>query len=353
MDETMRILITGGMGFIGSNFVRLVLGERGDWEVFNLDLLTYAGNPENLTGIVEAPERDGRYRFVRGDVADEDLVGELIGGTRFDAIVHFAAESHVDRSIQSAAPFVRTNVVGTQVLLDAAQEHGVARFLHVSTDEVYGDLEPNDPRFSEVTPLRPSSPYSASKAASDHLVLAYHRTHGMDVVITRCSNNYGPYQFPEKLIPLMITNGLAGRELPVYGRGENVRDWIHVEDHCRGVLAALERGAAGEVYNFGGDSERRNLDVVRNILRVLDLPEDRIRFVTDRPGHDLRYAIDFSKAEIEFGWRPTRDFDAGLADTVRWYIENRQWWQRVQDGAYRRSAEMISSWAPLPADVQA
>jgi len=345
----MRVLITGGMGFIGSNFIRLILGERPDWTVWNLDLLTYAGNPENLVDLSPAAERDGRYRFVRGDIADADLLAEIAGETRFDAIVHFAAESHVDRSIQSAIPFVRTNVLGTQVLLDAARSAGIARFVHVSTDEVYGDLEPDDPPFTEDTPIRPSSPYSASKAASDHLVLAHHRTHGMDVVVTRCSNNYGPYQFPEKLIPLMITNALAGRDLPVYGRGENVRDWIHVEDHCRGVLAVLERGASGAVYNFGGGAERTNIDVVRRIVGILGVPESRITYVTDRPGHDRRYAIDFARAERELGWRPTRDFEDGLADTVGWYLGNGEWWRRVQDGAYRASAEMIAGWRPADA----
>jgi dTDP-glucose 4,6-dehydratase len=343
----MRVLITGGMGFIGSNFIRLLLAERPGWQICNLDVLSYAGNPENLSGAVELPEREGRYRFVHGDIAEERFVPELFAASSFDVVVNVAAESHVDRSIQSAAPFVRTNVVGTQVLLDAARSTGVRRFVQVSTDEVYGDLEPDDPPFSELTPLRPSSPYSASKAAADHLVLAYHRTHGMDVLVTRCSNNYGPFQFPEKLIPLMITNGLAGRELPVYGRGENVRDWIHVEDHCRGVLAALERGRAGEVYNFGGASERRNLEVVRQIVRALELTDERIRFVTDRPGHDRRYAIDFSKAERELGFRPRRSFEEGLGETVAWYLSNRRWWQRVQDGAYRQSAAMIASWAPI------
>jgi dTDP-glucose 4,6-dehydratase len=344
--EAMRVLVTGGMGFIGSNFVRLLLKERAGWEVWNLDLLTYAGNPENLKGAVEAAEAAGLYRFVRGDIADEDGVGALFGEARFDVVVNFAAESHVDRSIRSAAPFVRTNVVGTQVLLDAARRAGVARFVQVSTDEVYGDLEMDDPAFTEETPIRPSSPYSASKAAADHLAHAYHRTHRMDVVITRCSNNYGPYQFPEKLIPLMIANALAGKKLPVYGRGENVRDWIQVEDHCRGVLAALERGAAGAVYNFGGASERRNLDVVHAIVAATGAGEEQIEFVTDRPGHDLRYAIDYGRAERELGWRPTRTFEQGLEETVRWYLENREWWRRVQDGAYRQSAEMIASWGP-------
>jgi len=261
-----------------------------------------------------------------------------------DAVVNFAAESHVDRSIDSAAPFIRTNVAGTEVLLDAARRAKAGRFVQVSTDEVYGDLSPDDPPFSEVTPLSPSSPYSATKAAADHIVMAYHRTYGADVVVTRCSNNYGPYQFPEKLIPLMITNGLGGLPLPVYGRGDNVRDWIEVEDHCRGVLAALERGRAGEVYNFGGASERRNLDVVTAILDLLGDSDSRIEYVTDRPGHDRRYAIDFTKARDELGWSPTVDFETGLKRTVDWYRENRGWWERVRDGAYLESSRMIASW---------
>jgi dTDP-glucose 4,6-dehydratase len=311
--------------------------------VWNLDALTYAGNPENLANVAPAAEAEGRYRFVRADVADEETVARVMG-QGFDAIVHLAAESHVDRSIQSSAPFVRTNVLGTQVLLDAARAAGVPRFVHVSTDEVYGDLSADDPAFTESTPITPSSPYSATKAASDHLVLAYHRTHGLDAVITRCSNNYGPYQFPEKLIPLMIVNALAGKELPVYGTGANVRDWIHVEDHCRGVLAVLEGGAAGQVYNLGGASERRNLDVVREIIRLVGASEELVRFVTDRPGHDRRYAIDFGRAERELGWRPMRTFETGLEETVGWYLSNREWWRRVQEGAYLASSEMIASW---------
>jgi dTDP-glucose 4,6-dehydratase len=343
----MLVLVTGGMGFIGSNFVRLLLNERPGWEIVNLDLLTYAGNPDNLADLVEEPTLAERYSFVRGDIADEEVVKRLFLRP-FDSVVNFAAESHVDRSIRSAGPFVRTNVVGTQVLLDASRAGGVRRFVQVSTDEVYGDLEPDSPPFTERTPITPSSPYSASKAAADHLVHAYFRTHGMDVVITRCSNNYGPYQFPEKLIPLMIVNALEGRKLPVYGRGDNVRDWIHVEDHCRGVLAALERGEAGAAYNFGGASERRNLQVVREIIRRVGASEGQIQFVTDRPGHDRRYAIDFTRAERELGWGPTRTFEQGLEETVRWYLENRTWWQRVQDGAYLESSRMIESWSGEP-----
>ncbi|HUE97309.1 MAG TPA: dTDP-glucose 4,6-dehydratase [Longimicrobiaceae bacterium] len=340
----MRLLVTGGMGFIGSNFVRLLLEERPDWTMVNLDALTYAGNPENLDDVASHAEAAGRYRFVRGDIADAEGVRDLFAA-RFDAIVNFAAESHVDRSIQSAAPFIRTNVVGTLVLLDLARETGVGRFVHVSTDEVYGDLEPTDPPFTERTPITPSSPYSASKAAADHLVLAYYRTHGMDVVVTRCSNNYGPYQFPEKLIPLMIANAVEEKPLPVYGRGENVRDWIHVEDHCRGVLAALEKGEAGEVYNFGGASERKNLDVVREIVRTVGASEEQITFVTDRPGHDRRYAIDFAKARAELGWEPRYTFEEGLASTVEWYLAHRRWWTRVREGAYLESSRMIASWS--------
>jgi dTDP-glucose 4,6-dehydratase len=340
----MRVLVTGGMGFIGSNFVRMLLRDRPTWKIVNVDLLTYAGNPENLTGAVEDAEREARYRFVRADIADPAAMADLFEAG-FDAVVHFAAESHVDRSIQSAGPFVRTNVVGTQVLLDAARAAGVGRFVHVSTDEVYGDLEMDEPAFTEQTPITPSSPYSASKAASDHLALAYHRTHRMDVVVTRCSNNYGPYQFPEKLIPLMIVNAVEGGRLPVYGQGLNVRDWIHVEDHCRGVLASLEKGRAGEVYNFGGASERANIDVVREIIQIVGASPEQIQYVTDRPGHDRRYAIDFAKAHAELGWSPSRTFEEGLADTIAWYLEHRNWWQRVREGAYLESSRMISSWS--------
>jgi dTDP-glucose 4,6-dehydratase len=345
----MNLLITGGMGFIGSNFVRLILRERPDWTICNLDLLTYAANPESLTGATESAESAGRYRFVMGDVADPDALRSLFNDGGFDAVAHFAAESHVDRSIQSAGPFVHANVVGTQVLLDAARAADTGRFVLVSTDEVYGDLGPHDAAFTESTPLTPSSPYSASKAAADHLAFAYHRTHGMDVCITRCSNNYGPYQFPEKLIPLMIVNALEGRNLPVYGRGENVRDWIHVEDHCRGVLATLERGRAGEAYNFGGASERRNLDVVKAIVALAGANEDQIEFVADRPGHDRRYAIDFTKAAADLDWSPRYDFEDGLRETVRWYLDNRRWWERVRDGAYRDSSSRIAAWQPSPA----
>jgi dTDP-glucose 4,6-dehydratase len=330
----VNVLVTGGCGFIGSNLVRLLLAERPGWRVVNLDKLTYAGNAENLVDL----EGDPRYRFVRGDVANGELVGELFRAERVEAVVHLAAESHVDRSILAPAVFIETNVRGTQVLLEAARECGVRRFVHVSTDEVYGSLGPTG-LFTEDSPLAPSSPYSASKAASDLLALSYARTFGLPVVVTRCSNNYGPYQFPEKLIPLMIANALRDLPLPVYGDGMNVRDWIHVDDHCRGLLLALERGADGEVYNLGASSERPNLDIVREVLRLLGKPESLVRFVKDRPGHDRRYAIDARKAQGELGWAPHRRFEEGLAGTVRWYVEHRGWWERVISGEYLRYYE--------------
>lgn len=328
----MMLLVTGGCGFIGSNFIRLVLAERPQTAIINLDKLTYAGNLANLADL--PPDQARRHTFVKGDIADRALVTELLSRNAFDAVVHFAAESHVDRSITDATPFVTTNVLGTQVLLDAARQAGVPRFVHVSTDEVYGSLGEQG-AFREDTPIAPNSPYSASKAASDLLVRAAHVTFGQNTVITRCSNNYGPYQFPEKLIPLMIGRARRGEPLPVYGTGANVRDWIHVEDHCRGVLLALEKGRSGTVYNFGGASERANIDVVRALLRLLDQPESLIRFVKDRPGHDLRYAMDFSLAQRELGFVPAKTFEQGLAETVAWYQTHAAWVEQVESGAYR------------------
>lgn len=324
-----RILVTGGCGFIGSNFIRYQIETYPELVVSNLDKLTYAGNAENLADLESEP----RYEFHHGDIADRNFVDSILSGGSYDAIVNFAAESHVDRSILDSGPFIQTNVVGTQVLLDAARNAEVPRFLQVSTDEVYGSLG-DDGYFTEQTPLAPNSPYSASKSAADMLVRAYGHTFGMDVVTTRCSNNYGPYQFPEKLIPLFISNALAGESLPVYGEGTNVRDWIHVLDHCRGVDAALRKGRSGEVYNFGGDSELRNIDLTKTLLRVLGKPESLIRYVKDRPGHDLRYAIDFSKARDELGWTPQVTFDDGLQQTVDWYLANREWVERIRTGEY-------------------
>jgi len=323
----VKVLVTGGAGFIGSNFLRHLLAERPDAEVVNLDALTYAGHLENLEGILDDP----RHRFVHGDICEVRLVQDLVHGV--DVVFHLAAESHVDRSIVEDAPFIRTNVMGTATLLAAALAAGVSRFVHVSTDEVYGELpwrdpadgDPDAPKFTEDTPLAPRSPYSASKAASDHLALAYHATHGMDVVVTRSSNNYGPYQFPEKLLPVMITRALEDGPLPVYGDGLHVRDWIHVSDHCSGLLAAAERGRAGRVYNFGGNAERTNLSVVKELLGILEKPESLITHVTDRKGHDRRYAIDASRARTELGWEPRMDFATGLRETIEWYRAHAAW----------------------------
>jgi dTDP-glucose 4,6-dehydratase len=323
------ILVTGGAGFIGSNFVRRLLSGR-EHRVVNFDALTYAGNLENLRDV----DTDPHYRFVKGDIADAAAVRQAFERERPEVVVHFAAESHVDRSVMDATAFVRTNVVGTQVLIDVARTHGARRFVHVSTDEVYGSLGPTG-RFHEDTPLQPNSPYSASKTGSDLLVRAAFHTHGFPGIITRCSNNYGPFQFPEKLIPLMIANALEGKKLPVYGDGRNVRDWIHVEDHCAALVAVIERGRSGEVYNIGGNAERENLAVVRQILALAGKDDGLIQFVTDRPGHDRRYAIDSGKIERELGWRPSFAFEDGLRATFEWYARNREWWQRVRSGAYR------------------
>lgn len=324
-----NVLVTGGAGFIGSNFVRYFLANHPDCHLVNFDALTYAGNPENLSDI----EGDPRYVFVRGDICSRAAVEEALSTHNIDTIVHFAAESHVDRSILGAAVFVTTNVMGTQVLLDAAREHGIERFLHVSTDEVYGSLGPQG-RFTEETPVHPNSPYAASKASSDLLALASFHTFGLPVVVTRCSNNYGPYQFPEKLIPLMIVNALNGKELPVYGDGLNVRDWLFVGDHCSAIDLVLRRGVPGEVYNIGGNNEWKNIDIVRLLLRMLNKPDALIRFVKDRPGHDRRYAIDAEKISRALGWQPAVTFESGLQLTVEWYLAHRKWWERVMSGAY-------------------
>ena len=328
------ILVTGGAGFIGTNLVRLLLQERPQVRVVNLDALTYAGNLESLKDV----EDSAQYRFVRVDLADASSVDAVFAEERPDAVMHLAAESHVDRSIHDPAVFVRSNVLGTQHLLDAARAHGVERFLHVSTDEVYGTLGAEG-KFTETTPLAPNSPYSASKAASDLLVRAAFHTHGMPVLTTRCSNNYGPYQFPEKLIPLMIANARADQPLPVYGDGKQVRDWLYVEDHCRALLSVLEKGRVGEVYNVGGDCELENLTVVRTLLRVLGKEESLIRHVEDRPGHDRRYAIDARKIRDELGWEPRHRFEQALEATVRWYEEHSDWVERVKSGAYREYYE--------------
>ncbi len=327
-----RVLVTGGCGFIGSNLVRYLLEAEPELTVVNLDALTYAGNPANLADVARSP----RYRFIHGDITDRAAVARALEGG-VEAILHLAAESHVDRSIHDSGPFVRTNVLGTQVLLDAAREHKVARFVHVSTDEVYGSLGPTG-AFTEETPLAPNSPYSASKAGSDLLVRAYHHTFGLPALITRCSNNYGPYQFPEKLIPLFISNLLRDEPVPVYGDGLNVRDWLHVRDHCAAIHRVWRHGRPGEVYNIGGRCEKTNLELTHTLLRVLGKPTSLIRYVPDRPGHDRRYAIDCSKIERELGWRPKVTFDRGLEDTVAWYKANAAWVEAIRSGAYRHQA---------------
>ncbi len=329
----MNIIVTGGAGFIGSNFVYHQLKHHPQDRVVCLDSLTYAGNLKNL----EAALKNPGFCFVRGDIADADAVNRLFEEEKPDILVNFAAESHVDRSIEDPGVFLRTNVLGTQVLMDACRKHGIRRFHQVSTDEVYGDLPLDRPDlfFTEETPLNTSSPYSASKAGADLLVLAYYRTYGLPVTVSRCSNNYGPWHFPEKLIPLMITRALEDKSLPVYGKGENVRDWLYVEDHCAAVDLIMRKGRPGEVYNVGGHNERRNLDVVKAILKGLSKPESLIAFVSDRPGHDLRYAINPDKIHRELGWLPATPFDEGIQWTIRWYLEHRDWWEGILSGEYR------------------
>ena len=323
----MRILVTGGCGFIGSNFVRLLLSARPDWIVHNVDALTYAGNPENLADV--APQAGARYVFHKADIADAAAMEKLFAEGKFDAVVNFAAESHVDNSIKNPMLFIETNVLGTATLLNAAKQHDVARFLQIGTDEVYGSLGPTG-RFSEQSPLQPSSPYSASKTSADLLALAHFHTFKQEVLVTRCSNNYGPYQFPEKLIPLMITNAMGDIQLPVYGDGLNVRDWIHVHDHNEAALAVLENGRAGEVYNIGGDGELTNIEVVKMILSELGKPESLIKYVEDRLGHDRRYAIDSGKTQKELGWAPKHRPAQGIRETIAWYVANRAWWEPLR-----------------------
>jgi dTDP-glucose 4,6-dehydratase len=321
----MKILVTGGAGFIGSNFIRLWLQNNSEDEIINFDALTYAGNLDNLQDI----ESNSHYQFIKGDITDEEAVNKAVKGV--DLIVHFAAESHVDRSISSSADFIRTNVEGTRILLEAAKNNGGIRFHHISTDEVFGSLEEGDDKFDEETPYNPRSPYSASKAASDHLVRAYFHVHNLPVTISNCSNNYGPYQYPEKLIPLFITNLIEGKKVPVYGSGRNIRDWIHVDDHNRGVEAIIKRGKIGETYCLGGGAEKSNLEITKNILEIMGANANMIEYVTDRPGHDFRYAIDFSKAKEELGWYPEIDFESGLRLTVDWYKNNNNWWQKLKN----------------------
>ena len=335
----MKILVTGGAGFIGGNFVHHMVNKYPDYEIVNLDLLTYAGNLETLKPVENKPN----YKFYKGDIADKEFIMDLFEKEKFDIVVNFAAESHVDRSISNPEIFVHSNVLGTVTLLDASRKYGVKRYHQVSTDEVYGDLPLDRPDlfFTETTPLHTSSPYSSSKASADLFVLAYHRTFGLPVTISRCSNNYGPYHFPEKLIPLMISRALADEELPVYGKGENVRDWLHVSDHCQAIDLIIHKGRVGEVYNVGGHNERTNLEVVKTILKALNKPESLIKYVTDRPGHDMRYAIDPTKLETELGWKPQYTFDTGIQQTIQWYLDNKEWWQNIINGSYQNYFEKM------------
>ena len=329
----MTIIVTGGAGFIGSNFIHYLRKTHPEDRIVCVDKLTYAGNLSTLGSVLDAPG----FRFVKADVCDREAMLALFEAEKPDAVVNFAAETHVDRSIEDPEVFLRTNILGTQVLMDACRACGVARFHQVSTDEVYGDLPLDRPDllFTEDMPIRASSPYAASKASADLLVQAYHRTYGLPATISRCSNNYGPYQFPEKMIPLMLANALADKPLPVYGTGENVRDWLYVEDHCRAIDLILRRGRVGEVYNIGGHNEKRNIDVVRLILEAVGKPESLITFVADRKGHDLRYAIDPTKMHAELGWEPETPFQEGIRRTIAWYLDNRAWWEEIVSGEYR------------------
>lgn len=335
----MKIIVTGGAGFIGCNFVHYMVKRYPGDEIINLDLLTYAGNLESLNPVEGCPN----YRFVRGDIADRDFVFSLFEKEKPDVVINFAAESHVDRSITDPEIFVRTNVIGTTTLLDACRKYGIQRYHQVSTDEVYGDLPLDRPDlfFTEETPIHTSSPYSSAKAGADLFVLAYHRTYGLPVSISRCSNNYGPYHFPEKLIPLVISRALNDEEIPVYGTGENVRDWLYVTDHCTAIDLIVRNGREGEVYNIGGHNEKTNLEVVQTILRALGKPESLIRFVTDRPGHDRRYAMDPTKIETELGWKPQYTFETGIPVTIQWYLDNKDWWENIVSGAYQSYFETM------------
>lgn len=326
----MKILVTGGAGFIGSNFIRYMIKKYPDYKIVNLDLLTYAGNLENLRDVQEHPN----YKFVRGDIADCCLVNNIFKKEQFDYAVNFAAESHVDRSIQNSKQFIRTNVEGTRVLLDAAKNFGIGKFIQISTDEVYGSLGETG-LFTEESPLKPNNPYSASKAGADLLVRSYHKTFGIPINIVRSSNNFGPYQFPEKLIPIMIINALNNRELPIYGDGLQVRDWLFVEDSCEAIDLVLHNGKVGEIYNIGGNNERTNIEIVKKILNVLGKPETLIKYVKDRPGHDRRYAIDSTKIREQLGWIPNHNFDKSLEETIKWYLNNKQWWKNIISGEYK------------------
>jgi len=321
----MKLLVTGGAGFIGSNFIHYWLAKYPEDSIINLDALTYAGNLDNLLDL----ENNPNYKFVKGDICDADLINSLV--KEVDTIIHFAAESHVDRSIINSADFIRTNVEGTRVLLEAAKNNGNKRFHHISTDEVFGALSFDAPKFNEKTPYDPRSPYSASKAASDHLVRAYYHTHNLPITISNCSNNYGPYQYPEKLIPLFITNLLEDKKIPVYGEGQNIRDWIHVDDHNRGVDLILHNGKIGETYCLGGNCERSNLQITKNILSLMGKGEEVIEYVIDRQGHDLRYAIDYLKAETELGFKPLISLEEGLLNTINWYKNNHTWWSKIKN----------------------
>ncbi|MCF2716075.1 dTDP-glucose 4,6-dehydratase [Paenibacillus sp. UKAQ_18] len=326
----MKLLVTGGAGFIGSNFVLYMLKQHPDYEIVNIDALTYAGNLENLKSI----ENNPKHSFIKADITDAQAIDQLMQ-QGIDVVVNFAAESHVDRSILEPEVFVKTNVLGTQVLLDAAKKYNVTKFVQVSTDEVYGSLGETG-LFTEETPLQPNSPYSASKAGGDLLVRAYHETFGLPVNITRCSNNYGPYQFPEKLIPLMISRALSDQQLPVYGDGLNIRDWLYVEDHCSAIDLVIHQGKLGEVYNIGGNNERTNVHIVKTVLEELGKPESLISYVKDRPGHDRRYGIDPTKTMNELGWKPKHSFETGIKETIRWYLDNEEWWTRIQSGEYQQ-----------------